>query len=215
MPHPKSVQALVHRLGLLANALLDAVGVYQVGRMFGARMPPTLVVPIVIRIKAIQARFDRIVPRIVAGTYQPRRHNPRRKPATPPEPRPAPKPRAESPFRKFGWLDALLPPAIAQQQRGALLGFLRHPETLALIEAAPADMARLFRPLCWALHFRPPDILANPRRPAGTSPPPVKPYVPPPPPPPPMPGPAMPGPGNTPGLHPMQPVPTRRISKRI
>jgi hypothetical protein len=212
MPHPNSVQALVQRLGLLANALLYAVGVYQVGRMFGAKMPPTLVVPINLRIKAIQARFDRIVPQIIAGTYQPRRYTPRRKPEAqdPKNPKPVRKPRAESPFRKFGWLDELLPPDVAQQQRGGLLGFLRHPETLALIEAAPTEMARLFRPLCWALHFRPPQILPSSRRPAGTEPSPVKPYIQPPPPPPPIPGPA-----NTLGLHPHQFAPTRPISKRI
>ena len=203
MPHPNSVQALVQRLAFMANALLYAVGVYQLGRMFGARMPPALVVPISVRIKAMQARFNRIVPKIVAGTYQPRRTTPRRRPETP-EPNPARKPRPDSPFRKFGWLDALLPPAVAQQQRGGLLGFLRHAETLALIEAAPTEMARLFRPLCWALHLKPPQTLPSSRRPAGTPPPMPKPYVQPPPPPPPIPGPA-----NTLGLYPHQFAPMR------
>jgi hypothetical protein len=198
MPHPNSVQALVQRLAFVANALLYAVGIFQVGRICGAKLPSTLVGPITARIKAMQARFDRIVPQIIAGTYQPRRYTPRRRAETPPEPKPARNPRPDSPFRKFGWLDAMLPPDVAQQQRAGLAGFLRHHETVALIEAAPTEMARLFRPLCWALHIKPPKILASPRRPAGTPPPPVKPYVPPPPPPPPIPGPS-----NTLGLHPI------------
>jgi hypothetical protein len=203
MPHPNSVQALVQRLAFMANALLHAVGIHQVGRIFGGMVPPALVVPIYVRIKSIQTRFERLAPQIVAGTYRPRRTTPRPKPKTP-----APKPRPASPFRRFGWLDALLPPDVAQQQRAGLADFLRQPDTLALIEAAPAEMARLFRPLCWALHIKPPPALVSPRRPAGTPPPAPKPYVEPPPPPPPIPAPA-----NTLGLHPIQLLPMRPPSK--
>jgi hypothetical protein len=207
MPHPNSVQALVQRLAFMANALLHAVGIFQVGRILGGRVPPTLVGPIFARIKAMQARFARIVPQIIAGTYQPRRHTPRRRPETPPGPKPARKPWPDSPLRRFGWLDALLPPEVAQQQRAGLAGFLRHAEMLALIEAAPTDMARLFRPLCWALHVKP-ENLPSARRPAGTPSAPIKPYVEPPPPPPPIPAPA-----NTLGLHPIQLLPMRPASK--
>ena len=200
--NPAPPRTLVDRVAWMVNHLLATIGVLYLGSPQGGRIPGPLLSLAHLRMKIFQARFTRLAARILAGTYRPRRFTPR--PGTAPG-----KPRTETPLRRQGWLADYLPGAVAAPLRGSLIHLLESPETKALISAAPAEMARLFRPLCWALHFRPPDILANPRRPAGTPPPPIKPYVPPPPPPP------IPGPGHAPGLHPMQPVPTRRISKRI
>jgi hypothetical protein len=186
---------LIERVGFLVNRLLMVVSVQYLGGPQGGRIPMPLLSPIFGRIKITLARFARLAERIVAGTYRPRRFTPRQTAV-------ARQPREPSPFQKSGWLAELLPLALAAPLRGHLRDLLEEPEMKALIAAAPAPMARLFRPLCWALRFKPPPILANPRRPAGTPPPPPKPYVPPPPPAPPIPAPA-----NTLGLHPIQLAP--------
>ena len=188
---------LIERLAWFVRALYEAIGGQNLGGVLGGRIPVALMLPILARISTFRDRFTRLAGRIVAGTYVPRRTTPRRTPV-------ARKPRQESPFQKFGWLDALLPRAMAALYRGELHALLQHPEMAALIEVAPAPMARLLRPLYWMLKLKPPEILANPRRPAGT-PPPVPPkYRPPPPPAPPLPGPA-----NTLGLYPIQLGPIR------
>jgi hypothetical protein len=115
------------------------------------------------RINEIQFRFTRLAGRIATGTYKLRRGSPRRGTI-------AAKPRPDSPFRKQGWLAELLPPSIAAPLRGGLRSLLNNPEMAALIAAAPAPMARIFRPLCWALKYKAPPIPARPRpqpRPAG------------------------------------------------
>ena len=63
---------------------------------------------------------------------------------------------------KFRRLAELLPDA--PRYRGFLLGLIHEPETQKLIAAAPAEMARLLRPICWMLKAEPPDFLARPRR---------------------------------------------------
>jgi hypothetical protein len=170
---------------------------HQIGRVVGSKLPPPLAILLFGRISQIRDRFNRLVESILAGTYKPRQYAARQAPS---EPQP---PRETRPRPKFGWLDELLPEAIAREHRADLAGMLHHPETVALIEAAPGPMSRLLRPLCWMLKLKPPEVLANPRRPAGTPPPPAKPYVKPPPPPP------IPGPANTLGLHPHQFAPMR------
>ena len=180
-------------LGFLVRAMSVTLDRHQIGRVVGSKLPPPLAILLFGRISQIRDRFNRLVESILAGTYKPRPYVAR-------EPRKNPQPKRETPPRpKFGWLDELLPEAVAREHRADLAGMLHHPETLALIEAAPGPMSRLLRPLCWMLKLKPPEVLANPRRPAGTPPPAPKPYVKPPPPPPPIPGPA-----NTLGLHPHQ-----------
>jgi hypothetical protein len=188
---------LLDRVTRFVRNLCDVVGGQALGGVLGGRIPGPLISVINERIKTLRDRFHRLAGRIIAGTYAPRRFTPRRQPG-------ARAPRQESPFRKRGWLDALLPAAVAAPYRGGLIALLQQPEMAALIAAAPEPMARILRPLCWALKLKPPEILAIPRRPAGV-PPPVPPrYQPPPPPPPPIPGPA-----NTLGLHPIQLLPMR------
>ena len=177
---------------------------HQIGRVVGSKLPPPLAMLLHMRIMQIKDSFNRLVESILAGTYRPRCYAPRENPPANPQP-----PR-ETPFRqKFGWLDELLPKAVAQEHRAHLADLLRDPETVALIEAAPGPMSRLLRPLCWMLKLKPPEVLANHRRPAGTPPPAPKPYVKPPPPPP------IPAPASTPGLPPMRLAPTRPPPKRI
>jgi hypothetical protein len=190
-----STPTLVQSLTLMVRALCEAIGGQSLGGVLGGRIPGPLISVINERIKTLRDRFNRLAGRIVAGTYVPRRTIRRKPPANP-------KPRAESPFRKRGWLDAMLPQAMAQQYRGGLLDLTQHPEMAALIEVAPAPMARLLGSLCWMLKLKPPEILANARRSAGSPPPAPARYRPPPPPAPPIPAPA-----NTLGLHPIQLLP--------
>jgi hypothetical protein len=191
--------AVVEHLAILVRHLLLAIGNNQIGRIFGGKVPGPLVVPISVRLVALRDRFARLAARIVAGTYRPRRSTPRRSPGNS-------TPRRKTPFQESGWLDAMLPAAVAQQFRSHLHALLREPEMAALIRVAPVPMARVLRPLCWMLGVKPPATLASPGR-AADAPPAVR-YEPPPPPPPPIPGPA-----NTLGLHPIQLAPPKAPPK--
>jgi hypothetical protein len=182
---------LAERLAFMVLALCHAIGGQYLGGPLGGKIPVPLMLLITERIKNTRDRFARLAERLVAGTYVPRRFAPRQKPL-------APKPRRPSPFRQFGWLDELLPQAVAQQHRAHLQHLLQEPEMLALIEAAPAPIARIIRPLCWMLKVRPPPVLPNPRRPAGIPPSPAPAAYRPPPPRPPAPAPSP--PANTLGL---------------
>ena len=194
----------IRLLGFLVRAMSVTFDRHQIGRVVGSRLPPPLAILLCGRISQIRDRFTRLVESILAGTYRPRCYTPREKSPANPQPQ-----RKTPPRPKFGWLDQLLPEAIAREHRADFAGMLHHPETVALIEAAPGPMSRLLRPLCWMLKLKPPEVLANHRRPAGTPPPPAKPYVKPPPPPP------IPGPASTPGRPPMRRAPTRPPPKRI
>ena len=108
------------------------------------------------RIRGMNQRFARLAARIHAGTFVPRRAVTRRRPTDPKPRRPSPVP------RKFGWMLPLVPDAVGSL--GHLEWLFRDPDTMALIEAAPAEMARILRPLCWMLRATPPKILASPRR---------------------------------------------------
>ena len=117
-------------------------------------------------IRGMNQRFARLAARIQAGTFVPRGAYTRRNPVDP-------KPRRQTPVRrKFGWLLPLVPDAVGSL--GHLEYLFRDPAMMALIEAAPAQMARILRPLCWMLRVTPPKILALPRRRAAprTAPPP-------------------------------------------
>jgi hypothetical protein len=187
----------MERLTNLVRYLVATIAPLYLGGPCGGRIPMPLLSLIFGRLKRLQDGFARLAGRITAGTYRPRRFTPR-------ESTVARTPPPKSPLQKSGWLAELLPDAVAAPLRGHLRDLLEDPEIKALIAAAPAPMARMFRPLCWSLKFKPPEILANPRRPAGTPPPAPKPYAPPPPP-----APPPPGPSNTLGLHPIQLAPMR------
>ena len=124
--------------------------------MYGP-FPRPLAQLIFTRIIEINRRFRRLAERIAAGTFVQRRYH-GRKPAA------DPKPRQKSPLpTKFGWLLPLVPEAV--QFRAQLEHLLQDPATIALLQAAPAPMARILRPLCWMLFLTPPPILARPNKP--------------------------------------------------
>ena len=121
------------------------------------------------RFYRIRHQIYRLIERIQAGTYVPRRAARRRAAA-------AGRARQPGPLTySFGWLEPLLPETI--QFRAALHTLLQDPEMVALIQAAPAAMGRPLRSLCWMLRLQPPPILARPR---PAAPPPAPPPDPPP-----------------------------------
>jgi hypothetical protein len=156
----------MERLTNLVRYLVATIAPLYLGGPCGGRIPMPLLSLMFGRLKRLQDGFAHLAGRIAAGTYRPRRFTPRRGTA-------AAKPPPKSPLQKSGWLAELLPDAVAAPLRGHLLGLLEDPEVKALIAAAPAPMARMFRPLCWALKLKPPEILARPKRPAAPAPPPA------------------------------------------
>lgn len=153
-------------------------------QMAGGRVEPPVKALAGLRLQAIRERFVRLAERIAAGTYRPRPAAGAAKPAAEapaeeiaktPKPRPDP-----TPLRRPGWLAALLRAEEVPAYRGGLKSLLQEPDTAALIAAAPAAMARILRPLCWALKLTPPASLPAPaRRPRPARPKPEKPPKPP------------------------------------
>lgn len=117
------------------------------------------------RITGHRLRIERIVERIRAGTYVPRRAPAPATRASPPRPR---RPRAPSPVKQsFGWLLPLIPPYWNANGLPLYLeSLLADPEMVAMIQAAPVSLGRPLRSLCWMLRLKPPPILAAPRRPS-------------------------------------------------
>jgi hypothetical protein len=120
--------------------------------------------PVFLRLDRIYHLVLRIAALVRDGRYKPRRRTgrprpPARRRARPPDPLPL----------RFGWLAALLP-ATAAGLRGDLSVLLERPDMVALIQAAPVTLIRPLRSLCWALHFKPPPILARPRKAARPTP---------------------------------------------
>jgi hypothetical protein len=145
----------------------------------GNRLAPPIITLILARIREINQRFARLVARISAGTYAPRRiSGPRR--STPRRPRP-PNPLPQT----FGWLHQMIPEVVGY--RSQLEYLLRDPEMVALMQAAPGALRRPIRSLCRALRVEPPEILALPKKPRPPRPPrqprpkrePLPPYYPP------------------------------------
>jgi hypothetical protein len=193
--HTPENRSPLEPLANFARYLVACLAPLYLGSPQGGKIPGPLLSLVFGRMTDLQARFARLAAKILAGTYQPRRTTPRQTTA-------AAKPQSKTPQQRFGWLAELLPDAVAAPLRGHLRDLLQDRDMQALIAAAPAPMAKLFRPVCWALKFKPPEILKIHRRPAGTPPPAPTPYVRPPPLPPPIPGPA-----NMLGLHPIQMLP--------
>ncbi len=122
--------------------------------MWGKLARP-LAVLILDRIRAIKHRFDRLAARIEAGQFTPRRPS-----ATPRARTPRP-PRAPNPLpQKFAWMVRLVQETAVYGSQ--LQNLLQQPEMVALMQAAPAEMRRVLRPLCHMLGVRPPPILAPP-----------------------------------------------------
>jgi hypothetical protein len=129
------------------------------------------------RLSNLKRRIDRIVARIRAGTYKPRRSAAAR--ASPGTRRP---PRPASPLpATFGWLMPLIPRRReeywhANGVRDDVETMLNDPEMLALVAVAPVSLGRPLRSLCWAFRIKPPPFLAPPRR--GPKPPTTPPAAP-------------------------------------
>ena len=157
--NPAAPPTPLQRVAFLVNHLMRIIGVLYLGSPQGGRIPRPLLALANQRLADFREQFARLAAKILAGTYRPRRFTPRPATATA-----TAKPRPESPLRRQGWLADHLPGAVAAPLRGDLLHLLEDPETQALIAAAPAEMARLFRPLCWMLKLKPPQILARRRR---------------------------------------------------
>ena len=135
--------------------LLRCLGHAVVAMMGGERLSLQVIALIMGRIREINQRFARLAASLAAGTYKPRRYHGRKAAA--------PRPRRRSPVpQNFGWLLPLVPQAVQYRAQVEHL-LLRDPAMAALIAAAPAPMARVFRPLCWMLRLEPPPILARPR----------------------------------------------------
>ena len=169
MTTPTPTPSVVELLGaMLVRVVMDICGRVSWG---GITQPQSSL--LYMRLNGIKRRIDRIVARIRAGTYKPRRRTgkPRAR-ASPREPRPP------SPLpAKFGWLMPLIPRRKeeywhANSLRGTFELQLNHPEMMALVEAAPVSLGRPLRSLCWAFRLEPPPFLARPRR---TPPPPPEP----------------------------------------
>jgi hypothetical protein len=109
------------------------------------------------RLTLIRESFARLVARIAAETYKPRRPAaaPRRAPVGPPR-------KPDLLPKTAGWFLKYLPEA--RQCRGQLENLLQDPEMAALMAAAPAAMRRPIRSLCRMLGAEPPAILALPPR---------------------------------------------------
>jgi len=135
--------------------LLRCLGHAVVAMMGGERLSLQVIALIMGRIREINQGFARLAASLAAGTYKPRRYHGRKAAA--------PRPRRRSPVpQNFGWLLPLVPEAVQYRAQVEHL-LLRDPAMAALIAAAPAPMARVFRPLCWMLRLEPPPILARPR----------------------------------------------------
>ncbi len=136
---------------------------------FCNRIPHPLFGLICLRITTIRDKIYRISARIEAGTFVPRKKTgPREKKVIQPpwQPRRLPTHR--------GWLAELLTDNdkvhmnFAPGMRGWLGRMLQEPEMIALMETAPAEMARPIRSLIWMLNFPKheiPEILRRPKKP--------------------------------------------------
>jgi hypothetical protein len=166
---PPAPPSVVELLGaMLVRVIMDICGRVSWG---GITQPQSSL--LYMRLNGIKRRIDRIVARIRAGTYKPRRRTgkPRAR-ASPRQPRP-PSPLPAT----FGWLMPLIPRRKeeywhANSLRGTFELQLNHPEMVALVEAAPVSLGRPLRSLCWAFRLKPPPFLAPPRRTPPSSPPP-------------------------------------------
>jgi hypothetical protein len=159
---PNATPSPAERFATILHWLSRAVA----ARSAGGRLAGPLIILIVGRISHINQRVARLVARLRAGRYVPRRSaSPRASTLRRPR-RPAKLP------QNFGWLLPLVPEAA--QYRSQLEHLLQDPEMAELLAAAPAALARPLRSLCWMLRLPPPPVLASPR---PTSPRPASPQA--------------------------------------
>ena len=154
-------QTVIERLGAMLVRLVMDIG----GRVSWGGISPPASFLLCSRLSEIKQRIDRIVARIRAGTYKPRRRT--GKPRARASPRP---PRPPSPLPPtFGWLMPLIPARPeeywhANGVRAGLESLLAEPEMAELVAVAPVSLGRPLRSLCWALRLKPPPFLAPPKR---------------------------------------------------
>jgi hypothetical protein len=137
------------------------------GRVTFTALRPAVVGKVLTRFNRIRYSFERIAGLVAAGKYIRRHHAKPPRPAAPGSRKPPPRPEPE--MRKFGWLGDMhpdLPPL-----RGTLLYLLQDPEMVRMIAAAPNATIPPLRSLCWMLGWKPPPILALPKRPRPPKPP--------------------------------------------
>jgi hypothetical protein len=106
--------------------------------------------------------IDRLVEKILAGTYKPREPSELPRATRTATPRPERPPDAVE--KKFGWLKPYVP-AELRPFGGNITALVQDPEMAALITVAPEAFGRPLRSLCWALGWKPPALIAPPKRP--------------------------------------------------
>ncbi len=114
------------------------------------------------RFQKIGSDFAALLARFRAGTLLPKRASFSRRAAA--SPRTAPDPALAAVPRCFGWLLEMGGPHDIGMD---VLPLLAEPEMQALADAAPGQMRRLFRPVCWAVGVHLPDALQTPRKPGA------------------------------------------------
>ena len=137
----------------------------------GTWITQLLVMLIQTRITNSRQRFYRLVERIRAGEFRPRKPAAPRPAATQASAPPPDKPRRRPPkpgdpmFKKSGWMLRLMPGPEAGHSQLALQTMLADPEMAPVLAAAPGPLWRELRPLCFMFAVRRPAILAPPPRP--------------------------------------------------
>jgi hypothetical protein len=142
-------------------------------KMQGLWLSQALVMLISRRIIETRTRFYRLVERIRAGKFYPRKPRAPREAASEPTEKP-PRKRAAAPdpmVRKFGWMNRLMPGAESWHCHQALQQLFEDEELAPLLATAPRAVWRELRPLCWMLGVKRPACLAPPPRPAKPKPP--------------------------------------------
>ena len=156
MPTPPPVE----RFAAIFRMLLPAISAMRGGRV----LSDMLVGLLERRLVGIRIRIAELLAHIQAGTYQPRAPaKPRAAEETIPT-RPAP---PEHPLpHKFGWLLPIVPYQAAANAHQMLHRLLfEDADIQALLATAPTALRRPLRSLCWMVGLKPPQILANPKRP--------------------------------------------------
>jgi hypothetical protein len=142
-------------------------------KMQGMWLPHLLAMLISGRIMNARQRFYLLVERIRAGKFYPRKPRaPRQAPIQPTEKPPRKRPAKPDPmFRKFGWMNRLMPGTDSGHCHHALLNLFEDQELAPILATAPRAVWRELRPLCWMLGVKRPALLAPPPRPARPKPP--------------------------------------------
>jgi hypothetical protein len=159
-PNPPNHSGALEKFRFFARYLIEAI----VAAIICNRVDRGAASRVIDRISIFIRRMQWLIARLAAGTYKPRpKTGPRKKPI-----QRKPEPADKSPRRKRGWLVAAL--VEGQGYRGGLGRLLRDPDMVALIEAAPAEMVRPLRSLCYMLGMPAPAVLPKLRAPKPRAP---------------------------------------------